>query len=128
MEVNKKYNWKSYVIKTDSLVKSRVEINKFGNKIIPLKIVNLIKPYAIVKINMKYVYEQKNKNYIGIGINQDISYLVWDKEGLLANKKVPGSLLDPYLQNMVNEVKKIKLRDQNIYQQNHKTLSQTNNK
>ncbi|UNF62347.1 MULTISPECIES: hypothetical protein [Spiroplasma] len=46
MELNKKYNWKNYIIKADSLVKSKVEIDKFGNKIIPLKIVNLIKPYA----------------------------------------------------------------------------------
>ncbi|MBH8623432.1 MULTISPECIES: hypothetical protein [Spiroplasma] len=82
----------------------------------------------IIKINKNYVYEQNNKNYIKIGINQDISYLVWDKEGLLANKKIPGSLLNSYLQNMVNETKKIKLREQNIYQQNYRTLSQINNK
>ncbi|WP_368486922.1 hypothetical protein [Spiroplasma sp. DGKH1] len=128
MELNKKYNWKNYVIKADSLVKSKIRIDKFGNKIIPLKIANLIKPYATIEINTKYVYEQKNKNYVGIGINQDISYLMWDKEGILANRKIPGSLLDPYLQNMVNEAKKIKLREQNIYQQNYNTLSQINNK
>ncbi|WP_368487146.1 hypothetical protein [Spiroplasma sp. DGKH1] len=115
--------WINFQLKTEWLIKSKAETDGNGNIKIPLKIMNLATPFAIIKISSKCVYPDKfDKHYIKVGIAKNYEYMYWDREGILFSKKITGYELARYLEKMQKIVERQKARSKRIYLQNKATM------
>ena len=127
MKTIQNYRFENYLFKKSAITFSKSEIDKFGNRLLPIKIKGLLSPYAIIKIKDNCIWPTRNKNFYKIGLNLDKVYWISDKEGLLLKRQISGENLTSFFRLMEKEAINELSRKRKIAEKNKKIYEQIKN-